>query len=326
VRVTPECDSINSIEISLADGIQTNPKVAFDGTNYLTVWSDGRLTGNNIIYAARVTPAGDVLDPAGIQVGPANGTLQHIPSIAFIGDKYFAVWGHLIAPFGVTGRFVNLDGTLGDTMRVASAAAEVHNTCIVYDGDKMLVVWSEYPGTVFGQFVSTDGVLIGSAFTIATDVMVTSSGSTCFSGSEYMVVWCKWALVIMEFWGRKYDASGNPLGPPFRIANPAHSSADGYVVAGPEHYLCVWSKLLYPADIYGNLDIEVGIEGDGTRPVALEKPYTTTIISGPLNLPPGAKYSVFDITGRVVAPDKLRPGIYFVVIDGSVTQKVIRVR
>jgi hypothetical protein len=326
VRVTSECDSINSLNICSADGIQTEPDVAFDGTNYMVVWSDMRISVNKTVYAARVTQSGTVLDPGGVQLGPGNGSWQNQPSIVFLGDKYFVVWGHLIAPFGVTGRFVNLDGTLGDTMRVASAAAEVHNTCIVYDGDKMFVVWSEYPGNLYGQFVSTEGTLIGPVITIATDVMVTSSGRTCFSGSEYMVVWCKWALVIMEFWGRKYDTSGNPIGEPFRIANPAHSAADGYVVAGPEHYLCVWSKLLYPSDIFGNLDIEVGISDDGATPEVQVNPYTTTIVGGPLDLPQDKTYRVFDISGREMTPHNLRPGIYFVVIDNNVTQKVIKVR
>jgi len=326
VRVTPDCDSINSLNICSADGIQTDPAVAFDGTNYMVVWSDMRVTGNKTVYVARVTQAGTVLDPGGVQIGPENGSWQNQPSIVFLGDKYFVVWGHLIAPFGVTGSFINLDGTPGDTVRIASAVAEVHNTCVVYDGEKILVVWTEYAGTLFGQFVSTDGAPIGSAFTIATDIMVTSSGSTCFSGSEYMVVYCNWAFAIIEMWGRKYDASGNPLGSPFRIADPAYSSTDAYVIAGDEHYLCLWSKLLYPADIYGNLDIDVGIEDNETRSVVQDGPITTTIFSGPLVLPGDKKHKIFDITGRQVDVNRMSPGIYFVEQAGRVVQKVVKVR
>jgi len=53
---------------------------------------------------------------------------------------------------------------------------------------------------------------------------------------------------------------------------------------------------------------------------------TATIFRGPLQLPEGKKCKVFDITGRVVAPDKIQPGIYFIEIDGVVTQKVVKVR
>ena len=326
MRVTPDCDSINSFNICSAAEIQTDPDVAFDGTHYMVVWSDLRVAGNTVVYGARVTQAGVVLDPAGFQVGPSNGTLQNEPSIQFIGDRYFVVWGHLASPFGVTGRFVNLDGTPGDTIHIATASDVVHSTAIAYDGNKMFVVWTEYPGSLRGQLVSTTGALIGSPITIADDILVVNSGNICFGGSEYFVIYSRWLGFYLELWGRRYDASGNPILSPFQISNPGQSCADGYVVAGDEYYLCVWSQLQYPADIYGCLDYEVGIESNGTNVIVQENPYATTIINGPLMLPADEKFMVLDITGRVVAPDKLQPGIYFVVSDESVVQKVVKVR
>lgn len=52
----------------------------------------------------------------------------------------------------------------------------------------------------------------------------------------------------------------------------------------------------------------------------------TTIISGPLHLPEGKNCRVFDITGRVATPDEIRPGIYFIEIDGEITQKVVKIK
>ena len=51
-----------------------------------------------------------------------------------------------------------------------------------------------------------------------------------------------------------------------------------------------------------------------------------TIFRGPLQLPEGKTCKVYDITGRVVAPDKIQPGIYFIEVDGVVTQKVVKIR
>jgi hypothetical protein len=314
------------LSICTADGIQGDPDVAFDGANYMVIWSDLRFAGNNAVYGTRVTPGGVILDPAGIQIGPVNGTYQKEPSIIFIDDKYFVVWGHLTSPYGITGRFVNTDGTLGDTVHIATPGDVVHSTDIAYDGNKMFVVWAEYPGLLRGQFVSTSGTLIGSPFTIADDVLVVNAGGICFSGSEYFVIYSRWEGSVLELWGRKYDASGNPLGSPFRIANPAHSSTDGYVIAGDEHYLCLWSKLLYPADIYGNLDVEVGIEDNQTRPVEQDSRYTSTITSGPLVLPDDKEFKVFDIMGREVRAANPAPGIYFIELEGEVVQKIIKVR
>ena len=52
----------------------------------------------------------------------------------------------------------------------------------------------------------------------------------------------------------------------------------------------------------------------------------STIFSGPLILPKDKTCKVFDVTGRVVAPNKIKPGIYFIEVDGEIRQKVVKVR
>ena len=58
--------------------------VAFDGTNYLVVWADGRRNDSADIYAARVTPDGNVLDPQGIPL-VVGGDAHTFPTAAFNG-------------------------------------------------------------------------------------------------------------------------------------------------------------------------------------------------------------------------------------------------
>lgn len=75
------------------------------------------------------------------------------------------------------------------------------------------------------------------------------------------------------------------------------------------------------------LDQPVGIwEKPNARPIEKHEPLCATIFSGPLLLPTGNTCKVFDITGRIVMPDKIKPGIYFIEIDGKITRKVIKVR
>jgi len=50
------------------------------------------------------------------------------------------------------------------------------------------------------------------------------------------------------------------------------------------------------------------------------------VFHGPMQLPEGKTCKVFEITGRVVEPDRIRPGIYFIEVNGAVTQKVVKVR
>ena len=51
-----------------------------------------------------------------------------------------------------------------------------------------------------------------------------------------------------------------------------------------------------------------------------------TIFSGALRLPTGRNCKVFDITGRMITHDKIKPGIYFIEIEGEIQQKVIKVK
>lgn len=62
------------------------------------------------------------------------------------------------------------------------------------------------------------------------------------------------------------------------------------------------------------------------KPVKKYESIGATIFAGPLQLPEGKKCKVYDVTGRSVVPDKIRPGIYFIEIDGEITKKVIKIR
>ncbi len=329
MRVTPDCDSINSFYISSANDVQIMPAAAFGNYDYMVVWSDARISNRINIYGARVTPGGTILDPDGILIGSGTETIEFEPAMAFTGTRFFVVWLSMLyysAEFGVAGRFVNCDGTLGDTVRIANTTNEGGRISVAYDGANFLVVWTQYPYYLMGQFVSGNGTLIGSPFTIAIGVETWASGSLSFDGNCYTVVYSTRNGNNYEVWGRQYDTSGNPLGPPFIISDPLNSSYDPYIVAGVTNYLNVWTHMEYPSDIYGNVDLTVGIDAGDSRVTAKATPLITTIINGPLALPGDQDYKVLDIVGRQVDEARVPPGIYFVEIEGTITQKIIKVR
>ena len=66
--ISPEFGMDRPAYVAAADD-QTAPAVAWSGTNHLVVWTDFR-GGRNYpdVYGARVTGAGELLDPAGIRI------------------------------------------------------------------------------------------------------------------------------------------------------------------------------------------------------------------------------------------------------------------
>jgi hypothetical protein len=51
-----------------------------------------------------------------------------------------------------------------------------------------------------------------------------------------------------------------------------------------------------------------------------------TILNGPLILPSNKNCRVIDVSGRVVEPRGISPGIYFIEVEGVITQKVIKIK
>ena len=87
--LTPE-----PIVISDARDHQTDPSVAWNGTNYLVVWEDyrnRRLTHRSDLYAARVSKRSRVLDRDGIVVSREEGW-QTVPAVASNGSSSLVTW------------------------------------------------------------------------------------------------------------------------------------------------------------------------------------------------------------------------------------------
>jgi len=95
-RITPEGKVLDTlgIPISTKPQNQYEPAIAFDGRNYLVVWTDERRGGQwpfRDIYGARITPQGLVIDTGGIFIA-GRSIWQWKPAIVFDGSNYIVVW------------------------------------------------------------------------------------------------------------------------------------------------------------------------------------------------------------------------------------------
>jgi len=149
-RVSPSGEMLDpgGIGVTWEPYDQIDPAVAFDGTNFIVVWSDGRSGSDFDLYASRVTSSGEVLDRDGFPVSTRGGN-QQLPSVASDGSSSLVAWKDDQASAGdvycarilSTGEVVDPDG-----IAVAASGANHHSPHVTYDGTNYAITWTKLTG------------------------------------------------------------------------------------------------------------------------------------------------------------------------------------
>ncbi|MEO0095719.1 MAG: T9SS type A sorting domain-containing protein [candidate division WOR-3 bacterium] len=212
------------IPISVLLGRQEDASVAFDGTNYLVVWSDDRDSPWPDIYGARVTTDGVVLDPQGIPISTAT-EWQALPSVSFGGTNYLVVWDDCRNEndWNIYGARVTTDGVVLDPqgIPISTAVQLQHSTSVAFDGTNYLVVWEdERSGTysdIYGARVSQNGtVLDPQGIPISTQPDNQRTPAVAHGiGNQLLIVYSGFVDYInnhpantMRIWGKFYPFTG----------------------------------------------------------------------------------------------------------------------
>ena len=129
-----------------------------------------------------------------------------------------------------------------------------------------------------------------------------------------------------RLWILKMTANGDSLW----TRTYGESTSGGYAVQQTADYGYIVCGFKYDASTSFDfwllkMESDVGARENG-RTFTINRGVTATIFRGPLRLPEGETCKVFDISGRLIEPTKIQPGIYFIEVDGVVTQKVVKVR
>jgi hypothetical protein len=101
----------SGIAVSTRPGMEYEPDVSFDGTNYLVAWTDSTGFNRSEVRAARVSPDGKVLDPDGIVLTAQDQLGGYRPHIAFDGTNSLVVYENCYCMKGVR---VSPEGTILD--------------------------------------------------------------------------------------------------------------------------------------------------------------------------------------------------------------------
>ena len=284
-RVTPAGVVLDSAGIVIATN-SGQPALAFDGGNCLVVWAATRSqsdpdTYGFDIYGARVTPAGVVLDPAGIAISTA-ADWQWQPSVAFDGENFLVAWArscgwdslHLMYLYDIYGARVTPAGIVLDTAGIAiSPAASIwpSNPGIGYDGENFLVVWSDNLGgplslDIYGTRVTPAGVVLDTVgIAISTDTIYNENYPTlAFDGANSLVVWHD----QRGTYGARVTPAGVVLDTTGAISAAVNCQLSPAVAFGDTNFLVVWedyrSRYYDTLDLYGVRVTPTGVVLDST--------------------------------------------------------------
>ncbi len=197
-RVSPNGQLLDpdGIAISTATGYQLEPAVAFDGVNYLVVWDDRRDDPTSpMVFGARVSPAGGILDPVGFPIGPPGGA----PAVAFDGTNYLVVYNR---NSDIHGARVSPSAVVLDTSGFPISTAPNNQVwpSVAFDGTNYLVAWYDTRNgtnitevSVFGARVSPGGTLLDpDGIPISAPLTAFSAmrgPGLAFHGTNYLIAW-----------------------------------------------------------------------------------------------------------------------------------------
>ena len=236
--------------ISIAGYWQIRPAVAFDGANYLVVWTDGRNGQNPDIYGARVNTAGIVLDTIGILISNAPGA-QVSPAIVYGNNEYLIAWqDSRNGDADIYACRVTPDGIVLDTagIPVDTAVNEQSQPALYFDGTNFLVVWQDYRDganyDIYGVRINPAGNILDTAFIpIATGINYETNPAISFGTTNYIVTFTNEVGSNSDIMGVRINKDGVIIDTSaILISTGIYFYSQIYPVLGfdGQNYLAVW--------------------------------------------------------------------------------------
>jgi hypothetical protein len=235
--------------ISAETNWQGSPGIAPGRDEALVVWHDQRAGTDVDVYGARVTSAGEVLEPSGIAVSALINN-QWFPTVAFDGTNYLVAWVDAAAHCNIFGGRVATDGRLLDPHGFPISSGEYEaSPAVTFDGTHNAVVWYDlHPGAadynIYAARVTGEGVVLDPQnIAVSTAAISQRRPKAAFDGTDFLAVWDENRDPGRDIRGVRLTPEGvalDTLGIRVSPGGGAQSSPD--VAHGMSDYLVVWEQ------------------------------------------------------------------------------------
>jgi hypothetical protein len=231
------------------------PSVAFDGSNYLVVWSDAR-TAKPSVYARRIVAATGVpLDPGAIPITPGLEAVE--PAVASNGSRSLITFSvHTRTDSGGrTHEHLKLYGSLFppeprprgpfELTDVPQDSAWEYQARVASNGSEFAVAYSQwledpYPDVYVVPVDSGGGVGPGLGYLVSSLPILSGTNSTkpsiAFDGKNYLVAFQRWQHIF----GVRLDREAVPIDEWFGIPLSHGPGSNPSVAFNDEQYVVAW--------------------------------------------------------------------------------------
>jgi hypothetical protein len=244
--------TVSSATTVTGPALRDTPDVAFDGTNWLVVWSQPSASNGEEVYGRRVGGDGSTLGAA-FPIG-ANPEHDSKPVVAWNGSNFLVAWQHRFEPgnWDIYARAVSASGAVSpDTYAVAFGDHNEEAPEIAASSTNFLVAWQDDRNApVSGKDIWASGrqpsggnlgeFLVGGEDNSQDDV----EPAVAWNGSEFLVVWQHVypSTTVSDVYARRTGISTREgVGSIFVSDIDFRDDAPGVASNGSE-WLVVWGK------------------------------------------------------------------------------------
>ena len=228
------------------------PAVAFDGTNYLVVWADQRLSRDEDIFATLVSQTGAIVSATGITVAATEGRQLH-PTVAFAGTQYVVAWEDGKVTDGteadIAAARVSMAGAVTQLGRIAASAQNETDPKLGGNGNNALLVWDnagDIHASLFG------GTTFGGVISVTADATVQSTPAvTAQPGASYLVAYSEGDTATADLRGAFVSAAGAIGGAAFTISAGAGRQYDPAAAFDGTSYVVAWTNNRAGINLFG---------------------------------------------------------------------------
>ena len=209
----------NAFPVSGATGDQSARGAAFDGENFLVIW-----TGEDGLRGRRLSPAGQL---QGVELLFTTEDAQEAAAVAYGGGKYFVTWVEgTDGAHAAKGRLVSALGELGEVLLLSQTNSHFYNPISVAFGeDRFMVAWhhnaeEDADWDLRGRMVRPDGTMPGGELVLAQEAVeeFAWANNVVFDGEDFLLVWAQAenplstnGVVLGQYWTRNGTAKDRPF-------------------------------------------------------------------------------------------------------------------